>query len=109
MALCIWLACRTALPRAASPLPRCGLREREREVRPSAFAFSPATCRWRTGPCRSLMSAPFCPASPRSLGGAPDASASSPGARRAPSGTSPARSLRPPSAPRSCRHSTCGR
>ena len=51
MALCIWLACRTALPRAASPLPRCGLREREREVRPSAFAFSPATRRGRTGRC----------------------------------------------------------
>ena len=60
MAPCSGLACRIALPRAPSPLPRCGLREREREARPSAFAFSPATRRGRTGPCRSLMSAPFC-------------------------------------------------
>eukprot|EP00964_Phaeocystis_antarctica_P161737 scaffold134145_cov69-Phaeocystis_antarctica.AAC.1 len=66
MAPCIGLACRIALPRAPSPLPRCGLREREREARPSAFAFSPATRRGpapaspRTGPCftadvRSLL------------------------------------------------------
>ena len=58
MALCIALACRTALPRASSPLPRCGLREREREVRPSAFAFSPVPRCGRTGPFRSL--APLC-------------------------------------------------
>ena len=45
-----WLA----LPRASSPLPRCGLREREREVRPSAFAFSPVPRCGRTGPFRSL-------------------------------------------------------